>query len=253
MTDVLHTEMLRRLRADPIPSTVPASLPVLFFGDLYTARIATIGINPSRQEFLSPSGVELEGSSRRFETLPSVGAPNRGALTEAQARRAVERMRAYYDSGKPVYAWFNGLIRVVEGMGYSFTERTAAHLDLVQEATDPVWSGLAGVDRGQAAAVLKRDTPFLRWQIETFPLRAVVCTSARVLREVRAMLGAAPVADGAMARVRWSVAVAHTACGPFGVAVWNIPLARPTGLDRNGHRELGELLAARLAEAGCAL
>jgi hypothetical protein len=38
---------------------------------------------------------------------------------------------------------FNKLSHVVEGMGVSFYDHSVAHLDLVQEATDPVWSELA--------------------------------------------------------------------------------------------------------------
>ena len=71
-------------------------------------------------------------------------------------------------------------------MGLSFADRTAAHLDLVQVATDPVWTGLARVDRSQATVVLRRDLPFLMWEINTFPLRAVVCTSASVMRPMLA-------------------------------------------------------------------
>jgi hypothetical protein len=52
-------------------------------------------------------------------------------------------MGQYFDQGQPVYSWFNELSHVVEGMGVSFYDHSVAHLDLVQEATDPVWSELA--------------------------------------------------------------------------------------------------------------
>jgi len=42
-----------RLRCTPSLSSVRHSLPVLFFGDLFTARIATVALNPSWQEYLS--------------------------------------------------------------------------------------------------------------------------------------------------------------------------------------------------------
>src|SRR5712692_8114276 len=85
-----------RLRRAPSRSTVPGSLPVLFFGDLFTARIATLGLNPSDQEYLTPSVYELIGASRRFETLTSLGAQDRALLTVDQCDRAVERMRDYF-------------------------------------------------------------------------------------------------------------------------------------------------------------
>ncbi len=84
-----------RLRAGTMPATVPGSLPVLFFGDLLAASIATIGINPSRQEYLTRSGLELEGLGRRFETLGSLAARDRSSLSVKQMQIAIERMRAY--------------------------------------------------------------------------------------------------------------------------------------------------------------
>ena len=61
-----------RLRRDASVVPVPSSLPVLFFGDLLTARVATVGINPSWQEYLGPDKRELTGNRRRFETLTSL-------------------------------------------------------------------------------------------------------------------------------------------------------------------------------------
>ena len=47
--------------------------PVPSFGDLSSARIATVGLNPSNREFVDGLGNELEGPSRRFHTLKSLG------------------------------------------------------------------------------------------------------------------------------------------------------------------------------------
>jgi hypothetical protein len=239
-----------RLRADPIPSTVPASLPVLFFGDPFTSAVATVGINPSRQEYLSPNGQELDGTQRRFETLRSLGASSRSSLDAVQSITAIERMRRYFDPDRPVYAWFNGLSRLIQGMGASFRDRSAVHLDLVQEATDPVWSQLMKADRAQAVAVLHRDLSFLRKQIEEFAFRIIVCTSARVYREISHMLRVRLIQSGTLARLNWTVATAELSRGLIGIVGWNIPLARPTGLNRDGQGHLGKLLASQLTQAG---
>lgn len=114
-------------------------------------------------------------------------------------------------------------------MGVSFQDRCVAHLDLVQEATDPVWSGLFKADRVQAEAALRRDLPFLKRQIEEFAFNVVVCTSARVLREVSQLLDVHERASGTEARLRWMVGTAELPRGPIGVVGWNIPLKRPTG------------------------
>jgi len=241
---------LDRLRAEPIAETVPGSLPVLFFGNFFAASIATVGLNPSLQEYLSPGGEELDGPGRRFETLRSLGVPSRSSLSDEHAVQAMARMRGYFECGKPVYRWFGGLSRVVQGMGFSFTEGCAVHLDLLQEATDPTWSRLRPTAR---TMVLGRDLQFLRRQIEEFPLRAVVCTSRRVLDEVNQMLSATVVAQGKLERVRWTVGIAGTPRGSVGIVGWNIPLARPTGLTGDGQVHLGQLLATQLERAGVAL
>jgi hypothetical protein len=94
------------------------------------------------------------------------GAADRPFLTDAQCDEAIQWMRDYYDEGKPVYgSWFNALSRVVEGFGASFRERTAAHLDLVQESTSPVWSELPASER---EALREQDSPFLEWEIRAF-------------------------------------------------------------------------------------
>src|SRR4051812_46832848 len=92
ITAVLHA----RLRRSPTAHSVVGSLPVLFFGDLFSARVATVGLNPSDQEFLDRSGEELEGTSRRFESLRSLGALDRESLEVGQCERAIATMRRYY-------------------------------------------------------------------------------------------------------------------------------------------------------------
>jgi hypothetical protein len=248
--EIPPTFLVQRLCKAPHAATVAGSLPVLFFGDLFKASIATIGINPSRQEYLSSGGAELDGKQRRFETLQSLGANNRASLSPTHIATALDRMRGYFNADRPVYSWFTGLDRVVGGLGFSFQDRSAAHLDLVQESTDPVWSGLAAADPVQATTLLRNDLPFLRQQIEHFPLNAVICTSARVMREVTAMFDVNVIATGILARVKWTVGLAEIGRRVVGVAGWNIPLARPTGLDRDGQRALGEILASHLEKAG---
>lgn len=170
-----------RLRRLPSRFSVPGSLPVLFFGDLPAATVAPVGLNPSPQEYLDPAGREFAGARRRFETLASLGAPARGALTTAQADHAVATMRAYFRPGKPVYGWFRALDRVTRGLGVAYEAGAAAHLDLVQEVTAPAWSALKLADPSEATRLLQADLPFLRWQTEAFPLRVLVCNGATVL------------------------------------------------------------------------
>jgi hypothetical protein len=241
--NAVFARLADRLRWDAVHGTVPGSLPVCYFGDLPAAQVATIGINPSRQEYHSRRGDELDGPARRFETRRSLGAPSRGALTDAQAEHALQTMAGYFHHGKPVYSWFQPLERVLTGFGAPYSAGRTAHLDLVQEATDPVWTGLEKADKWSAASLLERDLAFLHWQLETFPLRTVLCTSAAVLRRVIPLLNAKPVCEAALARVKWTVAVGSAGGRPITVAGWNIPLVRPTGLNKQTQGELGAVLA----------
>lgn len=239
-----------RLRDDPTTATVKGSLPVLFFGNFFTASIATIGINPSRQEYLSPLGQELKGNARRFETLSSLGAGARRDLSRLQMLGAVERMCGYFDPGRPKFAWFNALGRVVDGLGFSFANGSAVHLDLVQESTDPVWSELVKARPEEARSLLHRDVEFLCRQIEARPFRLIVCTSKSVLKEVGQVFRIRVSAEGKLERVKWTVGQISTKGRVLGVVGWNVPLARATGLTAEGQRDLGRLLRSQLGKSG---
>lgn len=243
MNDERERSLRSRLRREPSPSTVPGTLPVLFFGDLFSAEVATVGLNPSDQEYTDRHGVLLTGSKQRFATLASLGATKRGELTDEQCDEAVRVMRAYYHPDKPVYGWFAALGRVIGGLGASLQDGTAAHLDLVQEATHPTWSALPQHERSR---LLAEDLPFLEWEIRAFPLRAVICTGKTASDHVRARLGVDVEETGEMARIRWWIGRAHVDGRDVGFAGWNYPLARPTGLGADGEKELGKLLGNRL-------
>jgi hypothetical protein len=219
---------------------------VLFFGDLITARVATAGLNPSHQEYLDRRGNELDGELRRFETLDSLRAADRASLTAEHCDRAIATMRTYFQPGKPVYSWFRSLDRVARGFGVRYDLGEVAHLDLVQEATQPTWSGLPPQELAQLRTA---DESFLRWQLETVPLEVVICNGRTVFTGVQTLTNALIVKSGKLARVTWYVALAAMPGRVMGVVGWNIPLARPTGLDKEGHTELGRLLSERPKEA----
>jgi hypothetical protein len=244
--NVAASSFYERLRRPPSQSSVAGSLPVLFFGDLFTARVATVGLNPSHQEYLDRRGNELCGELRRFETLNSLRAPDRVSLSAEQGERAIATMRTYFQPGKPVYSWFRSLDRVARGFGLRYDLGEAAHLDLVQEATKPTWSGLPAQELAQLRAA---DQPFLRWQLETFPLEVVICNGRSVFAAVQTLTNAQIVQFGKLARVTWYVALSELPGRVMGVVGWNIPLARPAGLDKAGHVELGRLLSDRFHEA----
>lgn len=129
-------------------------------------------------------------------------------------------------------------------MGASYMERSATHLDLVQEATDPVWSGLNSDELGR---LLARDLPFLAWQLENLPrLQAVVCAGATVSRHVCGYVQVDVRARGATKRIRWWLGRARVGQRDLPIGGWNYPLDRPTGLGTAGEVELGQMFADTL-------
>lgn len=237
--------MRQRLRATPSRSSVRGSLPVLFFGDAFSARVATIGLNPSKKEYVDQKGEMLAGRAQRFATLTSLGVSSRSDLSDAQADSAIAWMRDYFNPGKPTYkAYFGHLKNLISGMRASFAERTATHLDLVQESTDPVWRGL-GVD--ERSSLLARDLPFLARQLEHLPhLRAVVCAGATVSRHVRSCVEVEERDCGTVELIRWWLGTARLGQRELPIGGWNRPLDQPTGLGTQGEIELGKMFAREL-------
>jgi hypothetical protein len=218
---------------------------VLFFGDGLSAEIATIGLNPSRREYLDEGGRLLRAREQRFATLESLGAQSRALLTDAQADEAISVMRSYYDEGKPVYGqYFRHLSNFLSGAGTSYSERSAVHLDLVQEATTKVWNELAESER---AALLDLDMPFLLWQLTALPhLKAAVCAGATVGREFSKRVVVDVRERGQTARLRWWLGAARLGGRVLPVGGWNYPLDRPTGLKKQDEIALGEFFRREL-------
>ncbi len=245
--DLMPT-LRQRLRIPRCEASVPASLPVLFFGDALSAHVATVGLNPSKFEYLDKSGKLLTGRDQRFAGTTSLGMASRSELTDAQSDQAIEAMRNYFNEGRPVYdKYFQHLTNFLSGMGVSFRERSATHLDLVQESTDPVWNGLTDSER---SALITRDAPFLVWLLENLPhLKAVVCTGKTVFDRLRKEIRVDVTDKGTMERIDWWLRTAHVGQRLLPVGAWNYPLDKPTGLGTAGEVELGRIFAGPLLMA----
>ncbi len=87
----------KRIREIPPPNLhiVSGSTPVVAFGNLHKARVATLGLNPSKKEFLDRRGVELTGSKRRLETINSLGIINIQDINYQQVEQVWETCKNY--------------------------------------------------------------------------------------------------------------------------------------------------------------
>ena len=132
---------------------VDKSTPVVCFGDITKAEVITIGINPSSSEFTKVSNQErklLADSERRLFDLESLLAPSTESLTPEQVETVWQGCLNYFDG--PYYAkWFSKMQEtVLAPVGASYVGRTAAHLDLIQWATDPLWKEMLEQDEEAA-------------------------------------------------------------------------------------------------------
>lgn len=172
-------------RIREIPPTelyiVDSSTPVVAFGNPQNSRVATIGINPSKQEFLDRSGQELTGDKRRLETLNSLGLTNIENINEIQVRRIWEACKNYFH-GNP-YKWFDTLEKILKHFRVSYYSDTACHLDLVQWATDPVWGQIENTKIQDK--LIENDKFFLRKQIENENFEILLLNGATVIKQFK--------------------------------------------------------------------
>src|ERR1700730_7591746 len=175
------TRMVRR--PVPVAEVVHGTTPVLSFGDPRHARVATLGINPSGREFVE-NGQLLAGAQRRLATLESLGAQTTLLLSEEQVRTVIEECASYFHPDRnPYRRWFDTLDQVLRtGLGVSYYDGSACHLDLVQWATDPVLGNLP--DRGVKQALLMEGLPHLRNQLKFGKIRLVLLNGREVLDQV---------------------------------------------------------------------
>ena len=173
----------RRIRR-PAPvdcRVVPGSTPVVVFGQTRTARVATLGLNPSKVEFLDRRGNELQGVHRRLATHSSLGISN---LSDAPLSVVIQVLRECdtYFLRNPYRRWFDQLERILASCSASYYDGTACHLDLVQWATDPTWGGLT---EGTRLELLRSDVPFLMEQLANENIRVILVNGSGVINQLQ--------------------------------------------------------------------
>lgn len=181
MTDVL-SEMVRRPTPDD-SFVVPGSTPVIAFGDPRTARVATLGINPSGVEFLG-AGSMLTGSDRRLATLESLGAESTETLTSPQVDAVIDACAAYF-SRNPYLKWFRPLDTLLQdALKVQYADGTACHLDIVQWATEPVWGKIP--DGTVKTRLLDEGAPHLKKLLDHSAIEVVIVNGAAVWDQLAA-------------------------------------------------------------------
>jgi len=152
-----------RIMTNPNNSAiVVGSTPVVVFGNIKTSNIATLGINPSKNEF-QKNGIDLDEEHRRFETLNSLNSVNLSSLTKVQVDKVFDTCTNYFKIN-PYTKWFDQLENnILNKFSVSYYLHTACHLDIVQWATDPIWRNL---DYATKAQLIQQDIAFLATQLK---------------------------------------------------------------------------------------
>jgi hypothetical protein len=124
--------------------------PVLFFGQLPSARIATVGLNPSSREFVNSDGGRLADHDRRLPTLDSLALQRWDDANAIHMAELIDACENYFER-RPYDLWFRVLDTVMKDAGYTFygAKANACHVDLVPFATRSKWGSLAGAGRAR--------------------------------------------------------------------------------------------------------
>lgn len=153
----------RVLTAPPSKSVISGSTPVISFGDFTTAKIATLGINPSSKEFLSGKNF-LKKGKKRLADYESLGISKKELISKEHVEAIWLGCKNYFSaSANPYMTWFGQLDQIIGHAGFSYLDGSACHLDLVQWATNPVWGNLSKREQG---GLLAADLDFFLWQSE---------------------------------------------------------------------------------------
>lgn len=144
--------LLKRLddQINEVEELISWGCPVLSFGNLELAKIATIGLNPSNREFVDKDGNELNGENRRFPTLQSFGLRTWREAKEEHLNMILTFCYEYFDRN-PYDGWFKKLDHIISGasMSYYFPFSNACHLDLIPYATSSKWMDLTITQRNK--------------------------------------------------------------------------------------------------------
>ncbi len=175
---------IRQHPPDGLP-VVPGSTPVVAFGNVRRAKVATLGWNPSKVEFLDRNANELTGGKRRLETLASLGKSDLSSASPDAVRSVFEGCNSYFQRC-PNRRWFNRLEKILLSLGASYYNGMACHLDFVQWATDPTWSNLRSA---QKKSLIDADLPFLRQQLSHEHIRLLLLNGSGIAEAYSKKLG----------------------------------------------------------------
>jgi hypothetical protein len=188
LNDILR-DLIRRLREPSLKASnvIMWGCPVPSFGDICTATVATLGLNPSNREFVDDFGNELEGPQRRLHTLRSLGIERWDDAEETHLSQLVDACR-YYFAANPYLGWFGDLEEILAAATSSYlgAPPTACHLDLIPYATTCKWTELTIKQR---STLLDHAGDTLGQLLRASAIRVLVVNGMTVVRNLEKLSG----------------------------------------------------------------
>jgi hypothetical protein len=179
-----HADAIKKLTELQPPKgigIIQQTTPVISFGDFTTAKIATIGINPSKNEFLSGSNL-IAASKKRLVDFETLGRQSSFPLSTTDAASVWEGCVNYFNTSNKYWSWFGQLDELLTAAGYSYLDGSACHLDLSPWATDPVWSDLT---KDQQKLLVADGKELLNWQTKNNPLSALIFNGRQAFEVIK--------------------------------------------------------------------
>ena len=175
-------EKLMELQPPKGIGIIPGTTPVISFGDFTTARVATLGINPSSREFLS-GGKLIPSPKKRLVDFEVLGEGATFPLTRDQAFQVWEGCTRYFSSNRAYWSWFRPLSNLLGATGgLSYEDGDVCHLDLSPWATEPVWGKLS---KEQKQELINDGLDLLNWQTQHNHLDAIIFNGRQVYEVIK--------------------------------------------------------------------
>jgi hypothetical protein len=225
----------RRIRARPPAGcgVVPHTPPIVSFGNFQKARIASLGLNPSHREF-SHGYVKM-------------GFGNLETASPSTIRSIIEDQYSYFR--RQQYRWFRKFGMIVDACGASYKDGSAASLDIVQWATQPVWGGLTV---RQKRKLLESDVPFLAQQLRNEKIEALLINGRGVMEALRQFMGLELRQSEIIKGVPGTPNIPDTRLytgslfGRIRVVAWNVNLQGTPGMNDAASRLIGARVSVLL-------
>ncbi len=154
---------------------VPGSVPIVFFGNIEKAEIATLGLNPSNIEF-------VHNGKRRLVDRKVLNVSDNQTLTPEQAEQVYDSLLKYFKIN-PYKKWFDPMNNLFKYKGFEYYNDKIVHLDISPWATSKKWSDLNKYEKK-----LIIDTSIIKCVIKKQKIKKLFINGKTAFEEIKEVL-----------------------------------------------------------------